>query len=263
MAPSPAGGSPFLAPARRLIGCPPMRVVVLSDVHANLPALDAVLAAVSPYDAVWVLGDSVGYGPDPIGVVARLVREEAVAVRGNHDAAVIGDLSAEAFNSDAREALSWTDRTIEPGTRAWLSGLPERRVEGDFTLVHGSPRDPLWEYLVSTPAARLSFSSFETRHCLVGHTHLPLVFREDDGHVEVLAPSDGSRLRLDERRCIINPGSVGQPRDGDPRSCALVLDTDEGELRWLRIPYPVTRTQELMREAALPERLVRRLEMGF
>jgi predicted phosphodiesterase len=239
-----------------------MRVLVLSDIHANLPALDAVLAA-TPHDGVWVLGDSVGYGPDPDAVASRLTDEAAIAVRGNHDAAAVGDLSAEAFNSDAREALGWTERAIDPATRAWLAGLPELRTEGDFTLVHGSPRDPLWEYLVSTPAARLNFAAFETRHCLVGHTHLPLVFREDDGRVEVLAPSDGSRLRLDQRRCILNPGSVGQPRDGDPRACALILDTGAGELEWLRIPYPVAQTQERMRAAGLPERLVRRLELGF
>lgn len=239
-----------------------MRVVVLSDIHANLHALESVLDATAPFDAVWVLGDTVGYGPQPDGVVARLASERAIAVRGNHDAAAIGDLDTRDFNGDAREALAWTARAMAAETREWLAALPERRVEGDFTMVHGSPRDPLWEYLVSTPAARRSFAAFDTRHCLVGHTHLPLVFREDDGRIEVLAPSDGSRLRLDERRCIVNPGSVGQPRDGEPRACAMLLDTDLSEVEWRRVGYPIALTQAEMRREALPEPLVRRLEHG-
>jgi diadenosine tetraphosphatase ApaH/serine/threonine PP2A family protein phosphatase len=240
-----------------------MRVVVLSDIHANLAALEAVLVATTPRDALWVLGDTVGYGPDPDAVVARLALEKAVAVRGNHDAAVVGALETGSFNDDARDALAWTMRTIGPATRSWLDDLPERREVDLFTLVHGSPRDPLWEYLVSVPAARLSLQACDTRHCLVGHTHLPLVFRADDGRVEVISPSEGSRLHLDERRCIVNPGSVGQPRDGDPRACALTIDTDAGELTWLRVDYAVERTQALMRRAGLPARLVRRLELGL
>jgi predicted phosphodiesterase len=240
-----------------------MRVLVLSDIHANLHALEAVLEAAAPYEAIWVLGDTVGYGPEPDAVVRVLEREGAVAVRGNHDAAAIGELDTSAFNGHAREALAWTARTMTARTRAWLAALPETRVEGDFTLVHGSPRDPLWEYLVSTPGARLSFAALGTRHGLVGHTHLPLVFREDDGRIEVLAPSDGSRLQLDERRCIVNPGSVGQPRDGDPDAALMLLDTERSELHWRRVPYPVALTQQAMRAVALPEPLARRLEHGL
>jgi diadenosine tetraphosphatase ApaH/serine/threonine PP2A family protein phosphatase len=240
-----------------------MRVAVLTDIHANVSALEAVLEAVAGFDALWVLGDSVGYGPDPDEVVERLIAEHAVAVRGNHDAAAVGLLPTRSFNEDASEAIDWTAEHMSDQTRTWLEALPERRTEGDFTLAHGSPRDPLWEYLYSVPAARRNFSEFETPYCLVGHTHVPLVFRDDEGSVELLAPSEGSRLVLDERRAILNPGGVGQPRDGDPRACAMVLDTSERVVEWHRIPYPVEEVQERMRRAGLPARLVARLAHGL
>jgi diadenosine tetraphosphatase ApaH/serine/threonine PP2A family protein phosphatase len=239
-----------------------MRVAVLSDVHANAVALEAVLSALEPIDAVWVLGDSVGYGPHPDAVVERLTASHAVAVQGNHDAATARLIPTADFNSMARAAVEWTAAHIRPATLAWLAGLPERRTEGHFTLVHGSPRDPLWEYLYSIPAARRSFAAFDTRHCLVGHTHHQLVFREDDGHIEVLSPSHGSRLTLDERRCILNPGSVGQPRDGDARAGAMVVDTETLEVEWFRVPYEVARTQAALRDLPLPAGLADRLALG-
>jgi diadenosine tetraphosphatase ApaH/serine/threonine PP2A family protein phosphatase len=135
-------------------------------------------------------------------------------------------------------------------------------VEGELTLVHGSPRDPLWEYLSSIPSARASLAAFDTRHCLVGHTHLPAVFRDDAGRVAALRVVDGTRLRLDDRRCILNPGSVGQPRDGDPRACAMLLDTDAGEVEWRRVPYAVADAQTAIRGVALPSPLADRLALG-
>ena len=240
-----------------------MRVAVLSDIHSNLAALDAVLADLGAVDAVWVLGDIVGYGPDPDAVVARLREIDAVAVRGNHDAAALGQLDASAFNDDARTAVEWTGETLSPETRAWLDALPERREVDGFTLVHGSPRDPLWEYLFSVPVARRNFGAFTTRHCLVGHTHVPLVFRDEDGSVESWATSHGSSLTLDDRRTILNPGGVGQPRDGDPRACAMVMDVEAGSVEWRRIAYPVEITQARMREVGLPVRLVNRLAHGL
>jgi diadenosine tetraphosphatase ApaH/serine/threonine PP2A family protein phosphatase len=240
-----------------------MRVAVVSDIHSNLAALEAVLTAVAPYDQLWVLGDTVGYGPDPDQVVARLESANAVAVKGNHDAAVLGQLDVYAFNDDARIAVTWTGQHISPATRRWLDEQPERRTLLDFTMVHGSPRDPLWEYLYTIPVARRNFGVYDTRHCLVGHTHLPMVFREDEGHVEVIAPSGGSQLHLDPRRCILNPGGVGQPRDGDPRACAMTMDTDSGLVEWHRIDYPIGETQERMRRAGLPPRLIARLEHGL
>jgi diadenosine tetraphosphatase ApaH/serine/threonine PP2A family protein phosphatase len=239
-----------------------MRVAVLSDIHSNAYALDAVLEVVAPFDQLWVLGDIVGYGPHPDQVVDRLRSEGAVAVQGNHDAAALGRIHTGTFNDLARAAVEWTAATISPATQRWLAGLPERRVEGDFTLAHGSPRDPLWEYLLSVAAARLSLVALETPYCLVGHTHLPLAFREEGGDVKVLRAGDGAHLRLDERRCILNPGSVGQPRDGDPRACAMVLDTIDGTVDWRRVEYPVERVQAAIRALPLPGGLADRLEMG-
>src|SRR5688572_2068453 len=139
-----------------------MRVAVLSDIHSNLVALDAVLAAAGPVDAIWHLGDIVGYGPDPDGVVDRLAGIGAIGVRGNHDAAAVGGDQIEWFNPEARAAMEWTRRVISPATRAWLEALPKRMVDGNFTLVHGSPRDPTWEYITSVPVARANLAVLET-----------------------------------------------------------------------------------------------------
>ncbi len=177
-----------------------MRIAVFSDIHANLVALDAALESLGTVDAVWHLGDVVGYGPEPDAVVERLREVGARGVKGNHDAAAGGGNEIEYFNPDARKAMEWTRRVISPATREWLSALPEQLVQDDFTLVHGSPRDPTWEYVISTPVARASLSVLRTSYCLHGHTHVPLVFRDDDGRIEALAPSDGSSLRLDGRR---------------------------------------------------------------
>ncbi len=240
-----------------------MRVAVVTDIHSNLPALEAVLEACAPYDALWVMGDVVGYGPYPDEVVARLRKEHAVAVRGNHDAAVLGELDTHVFNDEARLAVEWTSERIGTTARHWLDGLPETREEGEFTLAHGSPRDPLWEYLVSVPLARRNLAHVTTPHAIVGHTHVPLVFREDGTRVEVIHPRAGTRIELDERRCILNPGGVGQPRDGDPRACAMVMDTEARTAEWLRVPYPVERIQNRMRRLGLPARLADRLALGL
>ncbi len=239
-----------------------MRIAVLSDIHGNLPALDAVLEALAPFDAVWQLGDVVGYGPEPDEVVARLRDAGATGVRGNHDAAAIGELETSAFNTDARTAVLWTGTRIGAGTRKWLAALPETSSREGFTLAHGSLRDPTWEYVLTTPAARANLAILTTAHAFIGHTHVPLVFREDDGLVEMLAPSDGSQLQLDGRRTLLNPGSVGQPRDGDPRASAVLLDTGAGTVKWRRVPYDIATTQARMRAVGLPPRLVERLEYG-
>jgi predicted phosphodiesterase len=240
-----------------------MRVAVLSDVHGNLPALEAVLAALAPYDAVWHLGDVVGYGPQPNEVVARLIAENARGVRGNHDAAALGALSTDDFNDDARAAVEWTVRELRRPAREWLAGLPTRIQLEDFTLVHGSPRDPTWEYVFSRGVARASMAMFETTHCLVGHTHVPLVYRQAAGEIETLQPGDGDTLELDERRAIINPGGVGQPRDGDPRACAMIIDTDQRLLEWRRVEYPIESVQRQMRQLGLPPQLSARLTFGL
>jgi predicted phosphodiesterase len=241
-----------------------MRIAVVSDVHSNLVALEAVLTDLGSVDAIWHLGDMVGYGPEPQAVVDRLREAGAVGVRGNHDDAAGGADSIEFFNPDGRAAMEWTRARIDEPTRLYLAGLPERRVPtgSDFTLAHGSPSDPIWEYLTSPAAAERNLSAFETRYCLVGHTHMPLVFRESRGRVTALVPDPGRRQDLDRRRLILNPGSVGQPRNGDPRSSYLSIDTDAGHATWHRVEYDVAATQAEMLTAGLPPRLARRLSFG-
>jgi predicted phosphodiesterase len=240
-----------------------MRIAVLSDIHANLPALEAVLAALGPVDSVWHLGDVVGYGPQPDEVVARLEGLAAVGVRGNHDAAALDPEMAEWFNPDARRAIEWTAGRIGAATRTWLGALPERRESAGLTLVHGSPRDPTWEYVTTGSEARANLPAFGTAHLLLGHTHVPIAFRADRGRIETIGPRDGTSLTLDDRRVLANPGSVGQPRDGDPRASAMVLDSASSTLTWRRIAYPIAATQAAMRAVGLPARLVARLEQGL
>ena len=242
-----------------------MRIAVISDIHSNLSALEAVLADVGEVDAVWHLGDVVGYGPEPQAVVDRLREAGAIGVRGNHDDACGGGASIELFNPDGHAAMEWTRTRIDESTRLYLAGLPERTVPdgSDFTLAHGSPSDPIWEYLDSPAAAERNLSAFDTPYCLVGHTHFPLAFRESRGHMQVLLADPGSRLEFDHRRVILNPGSVGQPRDGDPRSSYLLIDTDRGHATWHRVEYDIGATQAAMAAAGLPPRLARRLGFGL
>jgi predicted phosphodiesterase len=241
-----------------------MRIAVLSDVHGNLAALEAVLAALKPFDALWQLGDIVGYGPQPDEVVALLAHEGAVGVRGNHDSAAIGELETSSFNDDARAAVEWTAGRIRPQTISWLAALPLVSVESQFTLVHGSPRDPTWEYVYNSRIALANMREFQTPHCLVGHTHIPLVFRERrGGAVESAIARADAAMEFGKGRLIANPGSVGQPRDGDPRASAMILDTDARTLEWHRVEYPVEKTQRLMARLGLPRRLAARLEFGL
>jgi predicted phosphodiesterase len=246
-----------------------MRIAVLSDIHGNLPALQAVLDKVKPFDRIWQLGDIVGYGPQPNEVIELLVSENAVGVRGNHDSAAIGELETDAFNDDARAAVEWTADQLTATSRAWLTSLPLRTELDGFTLVHGSPRDPTWEYVYTASIARANMGLFSTTHCLVGHTHVPLIYWQAGGRVQGSLPSHGTSLELnsqsskDARKSIVNPGSVGQPRDGDRRACAMMLDTETMTVEWHRIDYPIEPVQELMTQARLPERLIARLSYGL
>ena len=239
-----------------------MRIAILSDIHANLPALDAVLAALGPVDSVWQLGDVVGYGPHPDEVVARLEALGAVGVRGNHDAAALEPRLPSGSTPTRGCAIEWTAGRIGPATRSWLGALPDRREQGGVTLVHGSPRDPTWEYVMTAPEARANLPAFRTAHLVHGHTHVPIAFRESRGRIETIDAGDGATLTLDDRRVLANPGSVGQPRDGDPRASAMVLDTVRSLLTWHRVAYPIAATQAAMRAAGLPPRLVARLDHG-
>jgi predicted phosphodiesterase len=240
-----------------------MRVAVLSDIHSNLIALDAVLAVMPSVDEIWHLGDVVGYGPHPDEVVARLRDLDAIGVRGNHDAAALGGSEIESFNVDARRAAEWTRATIADETKAWLAAQPETREREGFLLVHGSPRDPTWEYVTSTPVARAGIAAMPTRFGLHGHTHLPVAYIEEDGRIETMSPGSGSKLAIDGRRVLLNPGSVGQPRDGIPTSAWMLLDTGEGTATWQRTAYDIAAVQVAMTRVSLPERLVARLAYGL
>lgn len=238
-----------------------MRILIVADVHANLAALDAVIADAGTVDAVWCLGDVVGYGPQPVECIDRLREFDLVAIAGNHDLAAAGAVGVEMFNPLAREAALWTKQTLPESYLDYLRTLPPSTVVGDFTLVHGSLKDPVWDYLVSSDAARTHFRGQSTRYSLVGHSHLPLGFA-DDALDDGSAIADGDRLPLGEDRWVANPGSVGQPRDGDPRAAYAVLDDEVGVLTFHRVAYHIELTQALMREAGLPQPLVDRLARG-
>lgn len=243
-----------------------MRVGVISDVHANLTALQAVREDWGAVDDVWCLGDVVGYGPRPNECVAILRDIVTVWLPGNHDWAAIGKLSVAEFNPAARLAAEWTGRELDTTTRELLEALPERVESPPFTTVHGSPRDPIMEYVLDVDVARACFDAFTTPYCLLGHSHVPLMFIEDDDQRVrgwQLLPSPP--FALDAVRRIINPGSVGQPRDGDPRASYGILDIDgAGEVSFAlhRVGYDIAETQAQMRQVRLPDSLVRRLEVG-
>ena len=239
-----------------------MRVAVLSDIHANLVALDAVLASVGSVDAVWHLGDVVGYGPDPDGVIDRLSAIDAVGVAGNHDLAALGGSEIDWFNPDARAAMEWTRARLGDASRAWLASLPRTRVEGELTLVHGSPRDPVWEYVTSIPVARANLAALETPFGLHGHTHHPMAWAERDGRIDAIAPGPGSTFRLDGGSALLNPGSVGQPRDGDADAAYAILEPEVGRISWHRVAYDIASVQDAMRAAGLPASLRARLSVG-
>ena len=243
-----------------------MRIAVLSDIHANLAALEAVRADLTDVDQVWVLGDIVGYGPQPNEVIAILQELGARSVLGNHDGAAIGIVDPAYFNPDARAAIEWTAGAIDGNSRMYLATLPEVRRDGELTAVHGSPRDPIWEYISSRGIAAANFESFETRICLFGHTHLPIGYRLVDGNVDAVPGLPGEVMQIGSERVLLNPGSVGQPRDGLPDAAYAILELndadDGGTMTFHRVRYEIDRTQRLMQEIGLPARLVERLRYG-
>ena len=246
-----------------------MRIAVLSDIHANLAALEAVLAhaeAQQALDEVWALGDLVGYGPRPSESLALLREQPLRAVAGNHDLAAIGAIGTEEFNPAAATANHWTARQLSEDDVSFLAGLDRTIVDAPFSLAHGSLRDPVWEYVITTIAALHQFAAMTTPYSFVGHTHVPLAISERGGRDAtlgpVLAPADGETVTLDDVRLIINPGSVGQPRDGDPRASYAVYDSDERRVRFHRVEYDIARTQREMAAAKLPSTLISRLSAG-
>lgn len=242
-----------------------MRILVISDIHANQTALDAVLADAGEIDAAWCLGDLVGYGPDPNECVAR-VRQlpNLICIIGNHDAAALRYIDTHSFNPEARLAIQWTQEKIEEGTIHFLKNLPEMQVVGNVTLTHGSPRHPVWEYLMDIRTATINFDHFNTQLCFVGHTHLPLmyIFRGDRYIADLVIPDPNTTIQLDGR-AILNPGSVGQPRDRDPRAAYAIFDPDNNSWNYRRVEYDIAAVQKRMAAAGLPDRHIQRLAAGW
>lgn len=242
-----------------------MRALVITDIHGNYIALKSVLEHAGEVDAVWCLGDLVGYGPNPNECV-ELVREQPnlVCLLGNHDAAAVGIMDIFSFNPEARLSVKWTQDTLTPENHTFLEERPLIEVIDNITLVHGSPRHPIYEYLLDTRAATDSFEHFDTDYCVVGHTHLPVMFYIFNGdfiaHLTIPRVDEITEL---QPRAILNPGSVGQPRDRDPRAAYAIIDTEKQTWQSYRVDYDIEATQRLMMEHQLPERHIMRLSSGW
>ncbi|HEY5982552.1 MAG TPA: metallophosphoesterase family protein [Anaerolineales bacterium] len=243
-----------------------MRVLVISDIHANDTALQAVLADAGTVDETWCLGDMVGYGPDPNLVLERLRSLPRLrSIFGNHDAAILRRMELDAFNGDARTSLDWTAGVLSRENVDFLRSLAAfDEVDGLVTLAHGSPRDPTWEYILNTLAARLNFTHFRTPYCFVGHSHIQSIFEYDEAEDRVVA----SPNRLEQpvpltRRTILNPGSVGQPRDRDPRAAYAIFDSLARTWEARRAGYDIALVQKRIRDAGLPPRHALRLAEGW
>ncbi len=242
-----------------------MKILVFSDIHANLTALETVLADAGDMDGYWCLGDLVGYGPDPNQVI-KCVRQlpNLVCILGNHDAATIKKIEIEAFNEEAQQTISWTQKTISKENMDFLKSLPAIIETENFTLTHGSPRHPIWEYILDTRTATQNFDYFDNPFCLIGHTHIPVIyFLSDEGSLaNLILPNSHTKVTLSPRS-ILNPGSIGQPRDHDPRAAYAILDTEELLFEFHRVPYDIPSVQKRMEKAGLPQRHAQRLEFGW
>ncbi len=243
-----------------------MRVLVISDLHANYTALETVLNDAGQVDETWCLGDLVGYGPDPNAVVEQ-VREmtHLTCIMGNHDMAIIGKMAFESFNGDARRSLIWTEKVLTADNMDFLRSLPQStKVRGEVTMAHGSPRDPLWEYVLNTLTARLNFDHFDTPFCFIGHSHIQSLFllNEEKDRVTLESVKVNRPITLTPRM-LVNPGSVGQPRDRDPRSAYAIYDTETRQWEARRVQYNVNEVQQRLREAGLPEKHAVRLGEGW
>ena len=243
-----------------------MRILVMSDIHANYTALEAVLKAAGNVDETWCLGDLVGYGPDPNAVVEE-VREipNLVCLMGNHDVAVTGRMPLDTFNGEARRSLMHHEKVLSASNMDFMRSLPSKsKVRGNATIAHGSPRDPLWEYILNTLTARLNFDHFETPWCFVGHSHIQSAFVKDQTTdrvtVEQTKPDQTIELRP---KLILNPGSVGQPRDRDPRAAYAIYDPEARTWTPKRVMYNIPEVQERIRAAGLPEKHAVRIGEGW
>jgi predicted phosphodiesterase len=244
-----------------------MRVLILSDIHSNYAALEAVLQAAGSYDQLWNLGDTIGYGPRPNECVAEIHERAAITIAGNHDLACLNKVDLNDFNPEARTANLWNGKQLKPEHYAFLEALPPiHSVDEHYMLAHGSPREPVWEYLLTRAQANENFQRFTQKICFIGHSHVPLVFRlRPNGICDgPSSPEAGLTMSIQpDMRYIVNPGSVGQPRNQDPRAAYAILDTEAQSIQFGRTSYDIARTQREMREAHLPEPLALRLQYGM
>jgi predicted phosphodiesterase len=242
-----------------------MKVAVISDIHANRQAFEATLEAIAASEAaeLWCLGDLVGYGADPDACVELAREHAAVCLAGNHDMAVTGEIPLDEFSRGASLAAQWTREVIAPQNLEFLSGLRPEGQEGRVGLYHASPRDPVWEYVLSTLLAELCFDRQSTRVCLVGHSHVALSFVRREGEPATGEPRrEGTQLDIADGEWLLNPGSVGQPRDGDARASWLLLDLDGLSASFMRTDYDISGAAAAIRAARLPDSLAERLEYG-
>jgi diadenosine tetraphosphatase ApaH/serine/threonine PP2A family protein phosphatase len=241
-----------------------MRFAVVSDIHSNLHALEAVLAdirAEAP-DEIVCLGDVVGYGPHPNECVDAIREHAALSLCGNHDLAVLGAIDIAEFSGDAGIAARWTRSVLREPQAGWLSGLEPTSERDGAQLFHGSPRDPVWDYVLSADTARTSILATTAPLVLVGHSHVALALAWDGEEIAGGLAAAGTEIELGDRRWLLNPGSVGQPRDGDPHAAWLLIDETAGRASFRRVAYPIEQTQVAMRTRGLPETLAARLAHG-
>jgi predicted phosphodiesterase len=242
-----------------------MQVAVISDVHANLHALEAVLAAIERQrpDAVWCLGDTVGYGPQPSRCCALVEERADLCLVGNHDLGSLGGLPLDDFQPDAAEVARWTGTVIDAASRRWLESLEPEALTDAAALYHASPRDPIWEYVLTPDAVEYALEESPRPIVLVGHSHVAMAVTHNEGRLEGGLVPEGTVLELEPGTTwLLNPGSVGQPRDGDPRASWLLLDLERKRATYQRADYPIAETQREILDAGLPESLAERLAHG-
>jgi diadenosine tetraphosphatase ApaH/serine/threonine PP2A family protein phosphatase len=241
------------------------RVAVISDIHANWHALEAVLGAVEHEqpDELWCLGDLVGYGPRPNPCCEAMEERASLCLAGNHDLGMLGELDLDDFSPDAVEAVRWTRGILAESSRSYLDSLRPTATRDGVELFHASPRDPVWDYVLTAEAARAALELTAEPLVLVGHSHVPLAIVVEDGELAGGLASEGTEADLGGGRFLLNPGSVGQPRDGDPRAAWLLLDFESRRASFRRTEYPVERTQAELRERGLPNALAERLARGL
>jgi predicted phosphodiesterase len=243
-----------------------MRILVMSDIHANYTALKAVLEEAGEVDETWCLGDLVGYGPDPNAVVEEMRDiKNLTCLLGNHDVAAIGKMPLETFNGDARKSLMHHEKVLSASNLDYLNSLPSKtKVRGEVTMAHGSPRDPLWEYILNTLSARLNFDHFDTPWCFVGHSHIQCMFELDEKKDRVTLEQTKPDVTISlHPKLILNPGSVGQPRDRDPRAAFAIYDSEARTWTPRRTEYNIAEVQERIRAAGLPEKHAARIAEGW